>query len=135
MLHATVLRDTRRVADDSVGLAEAFGVATAEKVEPWYRATLAFDGGRLDEMAILAAGGTLADVPAEYETMKALQASMMKDPDCLRAFLDVAMVLNTPAEVMSRPGMEEKVAEMGGGWREEPALGPSRAELVELVSS
>jgi 2-polyprenyl-6-methoxyphenol hydroxylase-like FAD-dependent oxidoreductase len=136
MLHATVLRDTLRVlGDDPAGLAEAFGVATAEKVEPWYRATLAFDRGRLDEMAMLAAGATVADLPAEYETIKALGASMMKDPDCFRAFLDVAMVLNTPAEVMARPGMEEKVAEMGRRWREEPALGPSRSQLVELVSS
>lgn len=136
MLHAAVLRDTLRVAGDHpAGLAEAFGVATEEMVEPWYRATLAFDRGRLDEMAILAAGGTIGEVSAEYETIKALQASMTKDPDCFRAFLDVAMVLDTPAEVMSRPGMEEKVAEMGGRWREEPSLGPSRAELVELVSS
>ena len=29
----------------------------------------------------------------EYGTIKALQASMMKDRECLRAFLDVAMVL------------------------------------------
>ena len=136
MLHATVLRDTLREAGaDPAGLAEAFGAATAEKVEPWYRSTLAFDRGRLDEMAVLAAGATVADVPAEYGTMKELQASMMKDPDCFRAFLDVAMVLNTPAEVMSRPGLEEKVAELGGRWREEPVLGPSRAELVELVGS
>lgn len=71
MLHATVLRDTLRdTGEDPVGLAEAFGVATAEKVEPWYRATLAFDQGRLDEMAILAAGGTVADVSAEYETAR-----------------------------------------------------------------
>ncbi len=136
MLHASVLRDTLRAAgDDPAGLAEAFSVATAETVEPWYRATLAFDRGRLHEMAILAAGGTMADVPAEYETIKALQASMMKDPDCFRAFLDVVMVLHTPAEVMSRPGMQEKVAEMGGRWREEAALGPTRAELLELVGS
>ena len=136
MLHATVLRDTLREAGaDPAGLAEVFGAATAEKVEPWYRSTLAFDRGRLDEMAVLAAGGTVADVPAEYGTIKALQASMMKDPDCFRAFLDVAMVLNTPAEVMSRPGLEEKVAELGGRWREEPVLGPSRAELVELIGS
>ena len=136
MLHASVLRDTLRAAgDDPAGLAEAFSVATAETVEPWYRATLAFDRGRLHEMAILAAGGTMADVPAEYETIKALQASMMKDPDCFRAFLDVVMVLHTPAEVMSRPGMQEKVAEMGGRWRQEAALGPTRAELLELVGS
>ena len=135
MLHATVLRDTFRVAgDDPAGLAEAFGVATAEKVEPWYRATLAFDRGRLDEMAVLAAGGAPGDVSAEYATIRALQASMTKDPDCFRAFLDVAMVLATPAEVMNRPGMQEKVAELGGGWRAEPSIGPSRAELVELVN-
>lgn len=135
MLHATVLRDTLRVAgDDPADLAEAFGVATAEKVEPWYRATLAFDRGRLSEMAALATEGTAADVPAEYETIRALQASMMKDPECFRAGLDAAMVLDTPAEVMSRPGLQEKVASLGGVWREEPAFGPSRADLVALVN-
>jgi flavin-dependent dehydrogenase len=136
MLHATVLRDALREAgDDPAKLAEAFGVLTTERVEPWFRATLAFDRGRLEEMAMLAAGGAATDVPAEFDTIKALQTSMIKDPDCFRAFLDLAMVLATPDEVMNRPGLQEKVAELGGRWREEPALGPNRDELVGLVDS
>ena len=52
MLHALVLRDQLRAVglDDPAAFAEAFHAATAETVEPWYRATLTTDRHRLGEV-------------------------------------------------------------------------------------
>ena len=52
MLHALALRDQLRAVgtDDPAALAEAFYAATAERVEPWYRATLTTDRHRLGEV-------------------------------------------------------------------------------------
>ncbi len=52
MLHAVTLRDQLRAAglDDPAAFAEAFHTATAETVEPWYRATLTGDRHGLGEI-------------------------------------------------------------------------------------
>ena len=52
MLHALTLRDQLRAVDldDPAAFAEAFHAATAETVEPWYRATLTSDRHRLGEI-------------------------------------------------------------------------------------
>lgn len=134
-MHALVARDALRQAEDPAELAEAYATGTAELVEPWYRSTLAFDRARLDEMKRLADGRPSGEVPAEYETARALESSMLKDPDCFRAFVDVAMVQALPEDVLGRPGLAEKVLELGGGWRDEPGLGPDRRALVELANS
>jgi hypothetical protein len=64
-----------------------------------------------------------------------MQAAAGKDPEMLRAFLDVAGVLAVPEEVLGRPGIFERVIELGSGWRNERLPGPNRDELVALVSS
>ena len=52
LLHALTLRDQLRATglDDPAAFADAFHAATAETVEPWYRATLATDRYRLGEI-------------------------------------------------------------------------------------
>ena len=44
------------------------------------------------------------------------------------------MVLNREADVLSRPGMLEKVTALGAGWRDEPIPAPSRSELLSTVT-
>ena len=132
-MHALVARDALRKADDPAELADCYATATAEVVEPWYTSTLAYDRARLDEMGRLAAGDPDPPAPPAYETARAMEAAMLKDPDCFRAMADVLMVQATPEEVLSRPGLLEKVLELGGGWRDEPRLGPDRPGLLELV--
>jgi hypothetical protein len=56
-----------------------------------------------------------------------------RDPDCLRAMVDIAMVLEQPEAVLARPGLMDKVFELGAGWRGEPAFGPDRAELLAMA--
>ena len=65
---------------------------------------------------------------------KALESATSRDPDLFRAFLDIAFVLELPEVVLARPGLFDKVIEHGAGWRDEPAFGPDRAELVALAN-
>ena len=136
MLHAQTLRDTlRHTGPDRPGeLSEAFAVATADTVEPWYQATLAFDRHRLAEMAAEADGVTYEPDDPAYEMTGALAAASSRDPDVLRGFLDIVGVLDLPGDVMARPGMFEKIIEFGADWRTQEAIGPNRDQLVAMAS-
>jgi hypothetical protein len=48
--------------------------------------------------------------------------------------MDIRFVLDTPAEVLTRPGLRDKILELGSGWRDAPSFGPAGAQLLELVS-
>jgi flavin-dependent dehydrogenase len=136
MLQATVLRDTLKEAglEDPWVFACAFHQATAELVEPWYRDTLAADRHRLAEIDALIAGGEYRPADPAWEVSQALASAAFKDPDCLRGFVRVAMVLDREADVLSRPGMLEKVTALGAGWRTEPIPAPSRGDLLAAMA-
>jgi hypothetical protein len=103
-------------------------------VEPWYRGTLSFDQGRLAQIHAEMAGKPFEPTP-EYEMTMALQAAAGKDPEMLRTFLDIAGVIDAPEQVFARPGLFEKVIELGSGWRDERLPGMSREELLAVVRS
>jgi hypothetical protein len=79
--------------------------------------------------------GRAFDPEPEYEMTMALQAAAGKDPEMLRTFLDIAGVIAAPAEVFARPGLFEKVIELGSGWRDERLPGMSREELLAVVNA
>lgn len=136
MLHAVTLRDQLREVglDDPAAFAEAFHAATARTVEPWYRATLATDRYRLAEIESGVRGGTYDPQDSQYQLGKALGAAAGQDPDCLRAYLDIWLVLRTPGEVFARPGLRDKILQLGSGWRDVEPLGPGREQLLALAS-
>jgi 2-polyprenyl-6-methoxyphenol hydroxylase-like FAD-dependent oxidoreductase len=136
MLHAVTLRDQLREVglDDPAAFAEAFHTATARTVEPWYRATLATDRYRLAEIESGICGGTYDPQDSQYQLGKALGAAAGQDPDCLRAYLDILLVLRTPGEVFARPGLRDKALQLGSGWRDVEPLGPSREQLLALAA-
>ena len=137
MLHALTLRDQLRAVglDDPAAFAKAFHSATAETVEPWYRATLANDRCRLGEVEAGIRGETYDPQDPRYQLEKALDAAVPQDPDCLRASLDIRLVLRTPEEVFARPGLRDKTLRLGSGWREAQPLGPTREQLLALASA
>jgi 2-polyprenyl-6-methoxyphenol hydroxylase-like FAD-dependent oxidoreductase len=137
MLHSQVLRDTlREIGPDQPGeLAEAFALATAASVEPWFRATLAFDRHRLAEMAAAADGVAYAPEDPAYEITKALEVASGSDPDALRAFIAITGVLELPEVALAKPGLLDKVIELGADWRDQPVFGPTRDELVALATA
>lgn len=133
-IHAVGLRDLLHdMPTDPVALQQQWHEITMATAEPWYRSTLAFDEGRLAEIDALLEGRPLEPTP-EFEIGKALGAAAAKDPEMLRALLDLAGVLALPEEVLGRPGVFERVVEIGSGWRDEQLPGPSRDELVALAA-
>ena len=62
------------------------------------------------------------------------RGSPFKDPDCLRGFFSVVMVLSRAADVAARPGLLDKVIALGAGWRDERVPAPSRAEMLSIVA-
>jgi 2-polyprenyl-6-methoxyphenol hydroxylase-like FAD-dependent oxidoreductase len=137
MLHAVTLRDQLRAVgpDDPAAFAEAFQVATAETVEPWYRATLATDRHRVGEIEAGVRGVGYDSRDPAYQLEKALGAAVGQDADCLRAYLDIRLVLRTPEEVFARPGLRDKTLQLGSGWREQQPLGPTREQLLALATA
>ena len=134
-IHAVALRDVLHdVATDPVDLARRFHAATLATAEPWYRDTLAFDRARLAEIDA-AIDGVPFDAPATYDFSRSLENSLMKDPDMMRAFIEVAAVITPSIEVAERPGVRDKAMALGGGWRDEALPGPSRQELLSLVGA
>lgn len=70
-----------------------------------------------------------------YQLDRALAATGRRDPDCLRASLDIGSVLGPPEEVFARPGLRDKIFELGSGCREEQQPGPTREQLLALASA
>ena len=135
VMHAAALRDLLRDAPaDPTELARSWYDATMATVEPWYRGTLTFDQGRLAQIHAEMEGRVFEPTP-EYEMTMALQASTSKDPEMLRTFLEIAGVIETPEKVFARPGLFERVVELGSGWRDEGLPGLSREELLAVVSA
>jgi 2-polyprenyl-6-methoxyphenol hydroxylase-like FAD-dependent oxidoreductase len=137
ILHALVLRDQLRAAGlgDPAAFAGAFHAATAEIVEPWYRATLTSDRHRIGEITAGLHGAVYDSPDPAYELEKSLDAAFGQDPECARANMDIRFVLRTPDEVFARPGLREKVLQLGAGWRAAPPFGPTREQLLALVSA
>ena len=121
--------------DDPWEFACSFHHATAEIIEPWYRDTLAADRHRLAEIDALIGGGNLRPRDPGWGIGQALANAAFKDPDCLRGFASVAMVLSRAADVVVRPGLLDKVIALGSGWRDEPLPAPSRAGLLSIVAA
>ena len=137
LLHALALRDLLRdgPTDDPIALAQAWHDATMAIVEPWYRATLSFDRHRLAEAEAFIAGVPYETDDPTWEITQALQYGSSRDPDVFRAFLKVVNLQAFPEDLLAQPGLFEKVVEAGQGWRDAPALGPDRDELVKIVAA
>jgi hypothetical protein len=137
LLHALTLRDQLRAVDpgEPAAFAAAFHTATAETVEPWYRATLATDRHRIGEIEAGLRGAGYDPPDPEYQLEKALDAAFGQDPECTRANFDIRFVLDTPAEVFARPGLRDKTLQLGADWRDAPPFGPTREQLLALVTA
>jgi flavin-dependent dehydrogenase len=134
LLHALALRDTLRSTglDDPIALAEAFHAGTTASVEPWYRATVRIDRGRLAEMQALREHAEYVSDDPQVAIPQAFYRAAWRDPDLLRAFLEVATLLATPDEILARPGIFDKVLEHAEGGN--PFEVPTREELTALVA-
>jgi 2-polyprenyl-6-methoxyphenol hydroxylase-like FAD-dependent oxidoreductase len=135
MMHAVVLRDTLRTValDDPASLVGSFHAATAEIVEPWYRASLVSDRHRLHEIEAAICERPYVPTDLAYEMEQALAVASRQDPDCLRAALDLRFVLRTPDELFANESLRQRILQLGEGWHEIDPPGPNREELLALV--
>ncbi|MFC7534614.1 FAD-dependent oxidoreductase [Actinoplanes sp. GCM10030250] len=137
IVHARVLRDVLREvgAADHDKLVRRFDEATAQVVEPLYRATNFVDTHRLAEI-----DGDVAGVPYRPDDLrwlasKALFAAALRDPGALRGYLSISSFLDTPDEVFATPGLRDRVLALGLPAPQYPLPGPSRAELLAAVTA
>jgi 2-polyprenyl-6-methoxyphenol hydroxylase-like FAD-dependent oxidoreductase len=127
LLHARLLRDVvGEHLDDPAALARAWNRRTEETVGPFYRAQVRADEARLAEMTAVASG-------AEPPPADPFGVAALYDPHLFRALLETAFCLATPEEVLARPGVRQRVAELTGA---EPLRipGPDRGRLLELLA-
>ena len=134
-LHAVTLRDTLRDHDgDATALSLAFDRATAERVQPWYDATLGVDRERRREIEAAIAGEEYGPSDPGVEIGAAFRRVADIDPDTYRSFQTVACMLAPVGEVVARPGVLDRVFELGADWRDHPTPGPSRPEFLDLLA-
>jgi 2-polyprenyl-6-methoxyphenol hydroxylase-like FAD-dependent oxidoreductase len=137
MMHAVVLRDVMRTValDNPASFVGSFHAATAEIVEPWYRASVVSDRHRLREIeAAICEEPYVPNDPA-YDMEKSLVVASREDPDCLRAALDLRFVLRSPEELFVDESLRHRILECGRGWPEIDPPGPNRDELLALVAT
>jgi 2-polyprenyl-6-methoxyphenol hydroxylase-like FAD-dependent oxidoreductase len=136
LAHAACLRDTVRAhGDDPRAFALAWDEATERELTPWYRATIAGDRARLAEIEAIRAGQPPPPPPTPAAALaRALPQAMGLDPDVFRAGVEIIGCLTLPQDVFARPGLAERVLELGQDGNGGPPLGPDREELLKLLA-
>jgi len=79
-----------------------------------------------------AAGSAGADPAARLQ--QAFPVAMLYDADVFRAFIEIIGLLALPQEVLSRPGMAERIMKVAADHDEFVVPGPSRAEVLSILN-
>ncbi|MCP1837119.1 2-polyprenyl-6-methoxyphenol hydroxylase-like FAD-dependent oxidoreductase [Bradyrhizobium sp. USDA 4524] len=112
LLHVQVLRDAvHRHIDDPGAFCREYDAETERLVGPFYRNQIAADRARIAEMNALEAG---MPMPAPNPVMAKLLVASSQDADVLRGMIEIAMCLALPQEVIARPNVAAKLAELNG---------------------
>lgn len=134
LMHAAVVAEA--IADhvkDPFTLAIECDRLTRQRLLPWYRNTVYLENQRAAQIAAVIEGrsGENPPDPAAAPLMDLL-AAMTRDADVFRAYLEMVAMLAPPQEIMTRPGLADKIT----GGRRDPwiAPGPSRGELLKMLS-
>ncbi|MCA6125261.1 FAD-dependent monooxygenase [Bradyrhizobium sp. WSM 1704] len=112
LLQAQVLRDVaRRHINDPQAFAREYDAETERQVAPFYRNQIAADRARIAEMNALEQG---LPMPAPNPVTARLLAAAGEDADVLRGVIEIAMCLALPQDVIARPRVAAKLAELDG---------------------
>jgi 2-polyprenyl-6-methoxyphenol hydroxylase-like FAD-dependent oxidoreductase len=134
--HAARLRDVvHEHVEEPAEFADAWDTVTEAEFTPWYRATVTVDRARLAEIEALRSDReppTSADAAAAVRARFPVAAA--RDPDLFRAFMEIVGCLTLPTEVFARPGLADRVLELTEQSETRPPPGPTRAELLQLLS-
>jgi 2-polyprenyl-6-methoxyphenol hydroxylase-like FAD-dependent oxidoreductase len=112
LLQAQILRNVvRSHINDPGALSREYDAETERIVGPFYRNQLAADRARIAEMNALEEG---SPVPASNPTIAKLIFAAAQDADAFRGVIEIAMCVSLPQEVISRPRIAAKLAELDG---------------------
>ncbi|MEO5840055.1 MAG: FAD-dependent oxidoreductase [Acidimicrobiales bacterium] len=139
LTHAVALRDLlRQQRDDGdlhdpVALARRWGNVTETTVGPIYNDTLRTDRHRLAQIDAEIAGRPYVTDDPSWISNQTLAYGAGRDPELLRAMVDLIALLAPPAEVFARHAV---IAGMKAyaGHAPDPSPGPSRAEFLGLLA-
>jgi hypothetical protein len=112
LLQAQVLRNVARLHVNNPGaFSREYDAETERQVTPFFRTQIAADRARVAEMNALEDG---LPPPPPHPVMAKLLFAASQDADVLRGVLDLAMCVALPEEVVSRPSIAAKLAELDG---------------------
>jgi 2-polyprenyl-6-methoxyphenol hydroxylase-like FAD-dependent oxidoreductase len=150
LVHAYLLADAlAEHGPDVLAAARALEAATEREIVPWYQLALAQDRDAAAWAAQLRGEApTPAAAPAKpgavdprsymRDLMRhGLVPALRLDATVLRAFSRSFNLLDPPGDLMRRADVLQRVLKIyqGRAQREEPYLGPSRSELIEILSA
>ncbi len=132
LMHAVGTADVVRqhVEDDPIALARAHDCMTERRLVPWYRSTVAFDRTRMAQIHAAIEG---RPAPPPRGPAEALPLAMQSDASLFRAGLEITSLLALPQEVLSRPGLAERILEVAELQAPAQPSGPSRQELLRML--
>ena len=135
LAHARYLRDFVRLhLEHPREMVEVWDRVTESELTPWYRSTVAEDRARLRALDAARVGAPPPGPPDPAAALRAaLPAAAMRDPDLFRSMMETRCCYETEEEVLARPGVADRVRELGAEPPPRPR-GPSRAELLELLA-
>jgi len=130
---------------DPLALALAHDEMTQATVAPWYQDTIQMDRARRAQLQAAAGGQSPpaqsppapadpapADPAARLE--RALPVAMLYDAEVFRAFSEIVGLLALPREVLSRPGLAERVMAVAAEHEGFIVPGPSRADVLNILN-
>ncbi len=131
LIHARLLRDVVGAAlHDPEALVRSWDQVTETEVAPFYRGQIAADRVRFAQMRALREG---VEPDPPDPALAALFGAMGIDADVFRAALEIMLFLALPDDVLSRPGLMDKVQALQTA-PPAPIPGPDRSALLDLVS-
>jgi 2-polyprenyl-6-methoxyphenol hydroxylase-like FAD-dependent oxidoreductase len=133
-MQSLCLRDVlREVSPTDAGeLAHRWHDRIGNTVWPFVRDTLAVGRHRLAEIEAQVAGVPYETDDESWQLLQALGRAAPRDPELLRAMLNMASVFERGADIKRRPRLVERLAALGDL---PPLPGPSRRELVEHIGA
>ncbi|MBV9605267.1 MAG: FAD-dependent monooxygenase [Solirubrobacterales bacterium] len=130
--HAQRLRDTvREHLQDPDAFARAWDQVTETELRPFYEDTVAENRLRREEIDALRRG--VAPPKPDSRTARFL-AAVPHDPDVFRTYLETRAGLATIRDVVSRPALMERIAQLNFP-APVPLPGPNRSQLLELIAN
>ena len=143
LLHAAITAETvGEHLGDPLALALAHHRKTSERLLPWYRNSAQIDQVRLAQISA-AVDGHLEPATGSSGTgrpdpvaalMRNFAVGMNWDADVFRAYCEMVAMLALPGQILARPGMTEQINAAAAGRQLPRPPGPSRTELLALLT-